>query len=196
MIVLPPYLDSVVFDVFRGSPHSRVAVFAPGATQPLRVGTAGIQEIRLSRILSSMVIRHPAPGTWTFRKSDRQGAVRVFSQEFCLRGALLTPASLRPLPRSSDVDVTYRLVNAHRQPFAELPAYPISVEVRLIGPDGRAVSLPMRRRPELGAGVFGGAHTVHCDAAGRYWTEVRVSASGVDLFYDRWSGFSIADPFR
>jgi len=193
-IMLPPYLDSVVFDIFSGSTGGSVSVFAPGADQPLRAGTAGVQEIRLSDALSSMVVRRPAAGTWMFLKSDAQGAVRVFSQEFFVRGALIRPSPTRPLPRSSSIEVTYRLVDAQGQPVPELPDYPISVELRLTDPDGHAVSLPMRRRPELGAGVFRGERPIQCDTPGRYWTEVRVSASAVELFHDRWSGFSVAGP--
>jgi von Willebrand factor type A domain len=195
-IVLPPYLESVVFDVFRGARDGDVSVFAPGTRLPLRAGSPGVEEVRLSDTMSSILVRNPPPGTWRFQTSSTDSLVRVFSQEFFPRGVLISPATAEPLRQYARAEVLYRLVDGRGRPIAELPSHPLSVELRLIGPDGRAVSLPMRRHPRLGTSVFGGANAIACDAVGRYWTEVRVSTTDaqrrrVNVFHDRWSGFSV-----
>jgi hypothetical protein len=55
----------------------------------------------------------------------------------------------------------------------------------------------MERAPSLGVGVFRSADELLCELAGRYWTDVRITttdANGhrLDVFRDRWSGFSVA----
>ncbi|HEX2121201.1 MAG TPA: vWA domain-containing protein [Thermoanaerobaculia bacterium] len=197
-IVLPPYLASVVFDVFRGSRSGTVAVFPPGATKPLQRGAPGVEEVRLSPELSSIVVHDPAPGVWTFRTLHADGAVRIFSQEFFPTGRLINPSSARPLPRYSRAAMTYRVVNGSGQPLGELPGYPLTLDLRLVSPENRAVFLPLYRRVGMGAAVFGTNEAVDLVTVGRYWTEVRVSTLDaerrpVHIFHDRWSGFSVAD---
>jgi hypothetical protein len=197
-IVLPPYLDSVVFDVFRGRRGDAVAVFAPGATQPLRTDDEDVEEVRLSETISSIVVRNPPPGVWTFRTRGADSTVRVFSQEFFPRGLLVSPAPLRPLPLYSRPKIAYRIVGRDGKPLAELPAYPLSIDMRLSRPDGSAISLAMRRDPDPESSAFEGVNVIACDAVGRYWTEARVFTTDVEqrrvsVFADRWSGFSVTN---
>jgi hypothetical protein len=195
--VLPPYLASVVFDVFRGSRRGRVAVFPPGASKPLDASAPDFDEVWLSSDVYSIVVRHPTPGVWKFETPGASSAVRIFSQEFFPNGFLIQPSPARPLPQYSRTAIAYRVVNGSGQPLEELPGYPLSLDLRLVAPDNHAASFGLPRRADLGASVFGARQVVDLVAVGRYWTEVRVSTVDaerrpVHIFHDRWSGFSVS----
>jgi hypothetical protein len=192
-IVLPPYLDLVVFDILRDPSGSGVSVFAPGASQPLDARTHGVEEVRLGSAFSTVAIHRPAAGAWTFRKTNPASRVRVLTQQFFPRGTLIGPDPRSPLRQYEHVAIAYRLLDGNGASLQELAAYPLSVEVTLATPDGRRVALPMKRAD---ADAYRTASLTECDMPGRYWTEVSVTApdaSGraVRVFEDRWSGFAV-----
>ena len=199
-IVVPPYLDTIVFDVFRGRPPGKISIFAPDALRPLTAGAEGVGEARTGELLSTVVVRRPAPGRWTFKKSRPEARVKVFSQQFFPRGTLVQPAdaALRQYDR---VAVAYRVTDTAGAPIRELPGYPLHLELMLIAPNGERRRVAMQRDPLLGAGVFRAIEESECDTAGRYWTEIDVRTRDADerlisVFYDRWSGFRVAPAAR
>lgn len=193
-LVVPPYLDTIVFDVFRGRPPGEVAIFAPDALRP--IDPAAIGEVRTGELLSTVAVRRPAPGRWTFRKARADGTVRIFSQQFFPRGLLVEPAGA-PVRQYDRVRIGYRISDGGGAPVEELPGYPLSVELTVISPKGERRPLRMRRDPLCDRGCFRAGSEVECDVAGRYWTEVEVKTNDgdervVSVFSDRWSGFRVA----
>jgi hypothetical protein len=123
--------------------------------------------------------------------------VRVLSQQFFPRGTLLRPAETETLRRCDRVPLAYRVLDGDGRPFVELRDYALAVEVTLAKPGGGSAVLAMERDAALGAGVFGSVQDFFCASPGRYWTDVRITtvdAVGhrLDVFRDRWSGFSVA----
>lgn len=196
-LILPPYLESVVFDLFSEDPGAAVEVFAPGDLHhPLTPGAAGVEEIRLGNTLKTLSVRRPAPGRWIFRKSRPGTRVKILSQQFLPRGVLLEPAGGEPLRQHDRVFLTYRVTDAEGSPLQELPGYPLSAQLVLVHPNGLRRPLVMKLHPELGPGVFRTREKIECKLSGRYWTEVVITAqdlSGrtVRVLQDRWSGFSV-----
>jgi len=197
-IMLPPYLDFVVFDIIRGAGGDDVLVFAPRARQPVTAATTGVHLASLGAVMSTVFVNRPAPGAWTFQKSAADARVRVFSQQFFPRGVLIAPTPAEPLWQHDRVAVAYRVIDRNGRPLDEIAGYPLTLDLRLVTPEGRQIEAAMQRRPELGTAVFAAATAVACSVAGRYWTEVRVATRDdrqqqVEVFLDRWSGFSVAD---
>ncbi|HYN19923.1 MAG TPA: vWA domain-containing protein, partial [Thermoanaerobaculia bacterium] len=201
IIILPPYLDLVVFDIFRGPGRAEVAVFAPDTLRPLTSEVEGVEEVRLGEIFQTVVVRHPMPGQWTFRKSNPDSRVKVFSQQFFPRGILVDPTAAKALRQYDRIAVAYRVIDGNGLPLKELPGYPLSLEVSLVKPDGGRDTLGMKRQPELGPAVFRTRKEAECHLAGRYWTEVLVTTKDlndqrVKVFQDHWSGFLVAAASR
>lgn len=198
-LVLPPYLESVVLDVFSDEREVAVEVFAPDAPdRPLTAGMARMEEIRLGQILRSLIIRRPAPGRWIIRKPHPATRVKILAQQFFPRGELLEPTGGKP-PRQYDrVFVAYEVTDENGSPLEELPGYPLSAEVVLVQPGGHRLALAMERHPQR-PGVFRSRQKAACKLPGRYRTEVVLTTRDlagreVRVFQDRWSGFSVATP--
>lgn len=196
-LVLPPYLESVVFDLFSEGRETAVEVFAPDSPdRPLAAGVDGVEEIRVGEILRTLIVRRPAPGRWLFRKPRPESRVKIRSQQFFPRGALVEPAGGEPVRQDDQVLVAYRVTDENGAPLEELPGYPLSAEVVLVGPQGLRLSLGMERQPQRGPGVFRTRRRAPCNLPGRYWTEVVLTARDltgqkVRVLQDRWSGFSV-----
>jgi hypothetical protein len=193
-LFLPPYLDSVVFDVF-GDSGGGVSVYAPDVLQPLTAGSEAIEGVRAGDALASVIVRRPAAGQWTFRALRPGARVSVFSQQFFPRGLLVEPAQS---PRQHDrVRIDYRVLDGDGRPLRELPKYPLALQLTLTEPSAQRRSLVLTRRSGGGSPQFRTREAVECDDAGRYWTEVEIATRDgegrqVTVFQDRWSGFSVA----
>jgi hypothetical protein len=199
-LVLPPYLDLVVFDIVSAARNVRdveVAVFAPGRPdRPLPAAAPEVEQLQLGKRIRSVAVHRPAPGVWHFRKSNPHSRVKILSQQFFLRGTLVAPRSHEPLRQHEQVPIIYRVIDADGAPLEEIPDYPLSVALSLARPDGTSAELPMERRPEIGKAAFAAREDAICDLPGRYWTAVTVatkdlSARPVLLFQDHWSGFTV-----
>lgn len=196
-LIVPPYLEVIVFDIFRATPRETVDVFPPGSAVSLRAGVGGVESVRLGDALATLVVPRPAPGEWTIRKSSTGARVRVLSQQFFPRGLLLRPAPTERLRKCDRVPLAYRVVDGSGAPLRILRDYAISVEIALLKPDGTAQAMAVESDPSLDSSVFRSSNTVFCDVAGRYWTDVRITTTDarghrLDVFRDRWSGFSVA----
>src|SRR4029079_18766022 len=93
----------------------------------------------------------------------------------------------------------YRVTDGNGQPLRELSGYALSADVTLIEPDGSIHVV--RTEPSPDGSGFRGTGDAECDLAGRYGTDMRIStvdARGrrLEVFRDRWSGFSVAAATR
>ena len=196
-LIVPPYLEVIVFDIFRATPAERVEVFPPGARVPVRAGVGGVESVRLGDALATLVVPRPAPGEWTIRKSAAGARVRVLSQQFFPRGVLVRPSPTERLRQCERVVLAYRVIDGSGAPLRTLRDYAIAVDLLLAKPDGTTVAVAVEQDASLGASTFRSVNEVFCGIDGRYWTDVRITtvdARGrhLDVFRDRWSGFSVA----
>lgn len=201
LLVVPPYLDLLVLDIFHSSPSATVEIFPSGATRPLKGDGDGVENVGVGDVLSTLVVHRPVAGAWTIRKSAADARVRILSQQFFPRGALVRPSIADAVRQHDLVRVAYGVVDSNDRRLEELPNYKLALELALTKPDGTTESVRMERRPELAGTVFAAARESDCALAGRYWTTVcvtSVDASGkrIDVFRDRWSGFSVAPATR
>ena len=198
-LIVPPYLEVVVFDVFRGAAGAEVQILPPAAAEPLRAGRAGVEAFSLGDVLSTLVVPRPPPGEWTIRRRHRNARVRILSQQFCPRGSLVAPQPADALRQYDRVRLAYRVTDSNGQSLRELAGYGLSADVTLIEPNGA-----MRRvgtEPWPDGNGFRSTRDTECDLAGRYWTDIRITtvdARGrhIEVFRDRWSGFSVAPATR
>lgn len=195
-IVVPPYLELIVFDIFRASSGGRVEVFPPGSDRPIREGDEGVEAVQLGDVLQTLAITQPRPGEWIVRKSHPDAHVRVRSEHFFPRGVLLEP-SVASLALARDRRrIAYQVLDANAHPLEELREYPLSLNLTIAAPDGRQVAMLMERDTSRGRAAFRSTNEASCASAGRYWTDVRVltnDAAGrpLEIFRDRWSGFTV-----
>ena len=193
-VVLPPYLELVVFDVVGGASGKEVEIFAPGTPhRPLLAGARGVEEVRLGRLIRTVAVRRPSMGRWSFHKPDAEARVKVLSQQFFPRGMLLEPGSDRRVRQHGRISLAYRLIDREGSPLREIPGYPLMLGLSLVRPDGQRSALPMRRRA---LGVFRSRQEAVCDLSGRYWTEAEIVTRDledrrVEVFRDHWSGFAV-----
>jgi len=195
-LVVPPYLEIIVFDIFRGSRDANVDIFPPASVRPIRAGMNGIESLPAGDVLATFVVPHPQPGTWTIRKTHPKARVRILSQQFFPRGALVHPAETEMVQPCGRIPLVYRVLDDRGQPLNELREYALSLDVTLARPGGATSAVDMRRDMRLGAGGFRSTADPLCENAGRYWTDVRVTAVDaeghrIEVFRDRWSGFSV-----
>lgn len=199
-LFVPPYLDIVVFDVFRASPGAEVEIFPPAAIRPIRGGTAGVEAVTIGDVMATFVVPRPAPGEWKIVKSRRDARVRILSQQFFPRGSLIRPAPAEALRQHDRIALAYRVIDEAERSIDELRGYPLSIEIVLSKPDGTTSQIAMQRDPSRGRAVFGSVEEAECDLAGRYWTDAHITttdANGrLEIFRDRWSGFSVAPAKR
>ncbi len=196
-LVIPPYLEVVVFDVFRGTRDAEVLIFPPGAMTPLHAGVEGVESFDLGDVLATLVVPRPPPGEWTIRRSHRNARVRILSQQFFPRGVLLAPRATDSLRQYDQVTLRYSVTDSSGEPLRELAGYALSADVALLQPNGSAVAIATDREPASGSTAFRGRSDFECQLAGRYWADVRITTADtlghrLEVFRDRWSGFSVA----
>ncbi len=200
-IVIPPYLESMVFDIFSVDPGVRVGIYSPeDPNTPLTPDSDGVEVVSIGEIIKTFTVRRPTPGLWMVRKSDSQARVDVFNQQFFPRGELVQPAP-QELRQYETVSVAYRVVDGTGQPIRELAGYPLKLELSLVKPDDSRLRLDMERAPELGEAVFRTVGETECDLPGRYRAEVLVATKDlndqqVTVFQDGWSGFVVRAALR
>ena len=200
-LVIPPYLDVVVFNVFRGAPDAEVSISPPGALVPVRSGVNGVESFSVGDVLSTLVVPRPPPGAWTIRRSHRRARVRVLSQQFFPRGMLLVPAPGDGLRQHDAISIVYRVNDGAGQPLRAMPGYALAADVLLVKPDGMSAAVPMRPDPASPDNGFCSMQGTECDLPGRYWTDVRITTADLsghrlEVFRDRWSGFSVSPATR
>ncbi len=196
VLIVPPYLDVVVFDVFRASSEITVEIYQPGATTPLRNGVAGVEAFGIGDLLSTVVVPRPIAGAWKIRKSHGNARVRILSEQFFPRGQLLHPPSNTTIGEGR-LTIIYSVRNGDHSALRELSEYPIELQLTLGSPDGAQKSITMLRDKVYGPSTFRSSTPEDCSITGRYWTDVRITTTDLhglrfELFRDRWSGFTVA----
>lgn len=196
-LIVPPYLDLIVFDIFRASADTAVDVFPPDSASPLRAGIDGVEAIRMGDVLAALSVARPRPGQWLIRKSRTGAQVRVRTQQFFPRGTLLQPDPTHITQTRERVRIAYQVLDGTERQIEELPRYPFSLQATIAAPDGRKIVIPMERNSDDRSVTFRATEDAHCTIAGRYWTDMRVSTldaggQSLDVFRDRWSGFTVS----
>lgn len=195
-LVVPPYLEEIVFDVF-GASRGEVAIFAPGSARPVSTASSGVESVQLGSVLSTIVVRRPPPGTWIVRKTTASARVRIVSQRFFPRGLLVHPSQAEPLRGWDRIRIAYAVVDADGHRIQELPDYKFLLSLVLTRPDGAEEAFAMHRRRDAAGVVFATDRESDCSQPGRYWAAVRIATTDdagrtVEVFRDRWSGFAVA----
>jgi hypothetical protein len=195
-LVIPPYLELVVFDIFHGARNSGVTIFPPDVLRPLQIGAEGVDELRTGARSSTIAVQRPLPGRWTFVKSDVRARVRICVRHFTPRGMLTLSPVRDVLVQRDHVALTYQLFDARGRPLRELTGYPLALTLSLLKPKGGRETVAMYRDSGASSVVFRSRAPLLCDQAGQYWTRVHVDSFDVtgratEIFQDHWSGFSV-----
>jgi hypothetical protein len=199
-VVIPPYLESVVFDIFRDNPGVEVEIFpVDNPDQPLSSETENVSFVRVGRTIKTVTVTNPKPGIWRIRKSDENARVDVYFQRFFPRGILLCPNPGDSIRQFEKLVVKYRVEDGDHNPIKELPGYPLTLELSLVKPDGARVQMEMKKSSEPSEkekSVFKTIGEIVCDLPGTYKTEVVIGTKNlknkpVTLFRDQWSKFQV-----
>jgi hypothetical protein len=196
--VIPPYLESLVFDIFRENPEIIVKIFpADRVDQPLSPKDEGVDFVNVGRTIQTVTVKNPVPGQWRIEKTDKKGKVDIYMQSFFPRGKLLHPNPDKPIKQFEKVIVKYRVEDGNQQPLKELTGYPLTLELTLVKPDGSRVEIGMEKSTDAAEkSVFKTIESVECDLKGDYQTEVLIATKDiknrqVSLFRDQWSKFQV-----
>ncbi|NIM16360.1 MAG: VWA domain-containing protein [Candidatus Aminicenantes bacterium] len=196
--VIPPYLESVVFSIFRVDPEVEVKIFpVDRIDQALAPEDEGVTFVNVGRTIQIIAIKNPTPGQWQIKKSHEKARVDIYVQRFFPRGKLLHPDPDKPIKQFEKVFVKYRVEDGNHQPIEELPGYPLTLELTLVKPDDSKVEIAMEKSSEPSEkSVFRTSEAVECDLKGEYRTEVLIATKDfrdhqVTLFRDQWSKFRV-----
>lgn len=199
-VVIPPYLESVVFDIFRDNPQVEVQIFpADHPDKPLSSESQHVSFVRVGRTIKSVTVTNPKPGIWKISKSHENAQVDVYFQRFFPRGILLHPNPEVAVRQFEKLVVKYCVEDGDHNPIEELPGYPLTLELSLVKPDGARMQMEMKKSPdpsEKEKSVFKTTGEIVCDLPGTYKTEVVIgtkdlSNKPVTLFRDQWSKFQV-----
>lgn len=196
-LVIPPYLESVVFDIFRVDPEVKVEIFPADAPQnPLTPDSGNVKFVNIGKTIQSVSVKQPVPGRWMIRKSEKEARVDIYAQRFFPRGQLINPKADDLIRQYETHFVSYRVVDGDGHPIQEIPGYPLNLELSLVKPDSSRIQVDMRKNPDIGEGVFLTTREIECDMPGHYQTEVLIASRdlndrNVTIFRDQWSGFDV-----
>jgi hypothetical protein len=197
-VVIPPYLESVVFDIFRVNPGVEVDIFSPDQPdQPLSPGSENVTFVNVGNTIKAVAVTNPKAGIWRIRKSDENARVDVYSQRFFPRGRLIQPNTDEPIRQYEKVAAIYCVEDGNHNPIEELPGYPLTLELSLLKPDGTRSQMGMQKSPlPTEKSIFKTTGEIMCDLPGTYKTEVLIATKDlknkqVTLFRDQWSKFQV-----
>ncbi len=196
--IIPPYLESLVFDIFRVNPAVEVKIYpANEPDRSLEPGKPGVTFVNVGRTIQTITIKKPFPGLWKIEKSDQAAQVDIYMQQFFTRGKLLQPDPDRPVKQFEKVLVKYRVEDSDQKPLEEIRGYPLTLEVTLVKPNGDRVQMMMEKSPDPSEkSVFQTSEAVECDLTGEYRAEVLIATKDiksrqVSLFCDQWARFLV-----
>jgi len=197
---IPPYLESVAFNIFSLDPEARVEIFTHSSAVPLSEDDPNVEMIGAGKYITTISIKEPEPGEWRIQKVN-DAKVEIFRQLFFPRGELLRPEPEKELRQFEMAPVVYRVLNGTGEPLQEKEAYPLTLEIALVKPDESILRYEMIRAPDLGEAVFQTPETIEYDLAGSYRTEVSISTrdirnTPVTIFRDQFSGFTVSGASR
>jgi hypothetical protein len=204
-LILPPYLETAVFDVFGAQAAAGVVIVPPASPDrpvpaSLEATAPEVEESWLGDVVRTVTVHRPAPGRWIFRKPSRRARVEIFSRQFYPRGELVEPQPGKEIYPGQAVEIGYRLLDGSRGPLVPLPGYPLEVQLALVRPDGGRRHYEMAKSQRTDSrSTYESKSEVRADLPGHYRTEVELAAttaSGdrVTVFRDLWSGFEVREP--
>ncbi|MEM8712404.1 MAG: vWA domain-containing protein [Planctomycetota bacterium] len=197
-LILPPFLETVVFDIFTVGRDADVLVFPPNQPdQPLQDDSGDVEISRVGDILVSYTVHRPKAGIWRFQEINPEDGVEILSQQFFPRGRLLEPATEQSVRQFDRAHLAYQVVDGEERPVKPEPGYPLRLELELIAPDGsrRTQTLQSQGNDEA-ASVFRTVEPLDLLQAGRYQVEILVATKDlrgnpVNIYQDRWSSFEV-----
>ena len=196
---VPPYLETIAFNIFSVEPESGIELFSPSAPDtPLSSRDPNVQFSEVGKTISTFTIKRPEPGSWRIKKSNEKSRVDVYTQRFFTRGELISPKNGEPIKQHQETPILYRVINSEGSPIEELDGYPISLVLAIYRPGEGVPSskIRMKKNEALGKGVYESERKFLCDTPGRYQTEVTISTvdpnyKPIVIFRDRYSGFHV-----
>ncbi len=198
-LVIPPYLESVNFDIFRANPKTDAEIYpADTPDTSLKHGSKNVDVVDIGKTIKTISVKKPTPGIWKIRKSGpKDGNMDVYTLKFFPRGKLLFPQSDKPVKQYEKVFVSYLVEDETHNPIQEQPGYPLSLELSLVKPDGSRLRMKMTKSTNPSEkSVFKTTEPITCDQPGTYRTEVLIATKDlknkqVTLFKDEWSKFQV-----
>jgi len=197
---IPPYLESVVFDIFRVNPDVKVEIYsAKELEQPLSQDSKDVDIVNIGRTIQTLTVKKPTPGKWKIVKSDEKARVDIYLQRFFPRGKLLHPDPDVILGQYEKTNVKYRVEDGENNPIEEVPGYPLTLELSLVKPDSTRIQMKMQKSTELSEkSVFHTTREIECDLPGTYHTEVLIATKDlknrqITIFRDQYSRFEVKE---
>ncbi|CAM2064782.1 VWFA domain-containing protein [Sulfidibacter corallicola] len=192
---IPPYLDSVVLNVFKTESDHGVLFYPPNETDPL--DETRMEVTRVGPNLETVLIKRPTPGLWKIRKTHFGDKVQVRVKQFFVRGALESPHAQQRLRRTERTRIRYRVIDDLGQPVVEHPDYPLSLQLALVDPDGAVQDrVSMKAAASEDPGLFETVVPVSLEREGTYRAEILVGALDhqghpIEIYRDRYAKFKV-----
>ncbi|MCP4347527.1 MAG: VWA domain-containing protein [Desulfobacterales bacterium] len=189
-LIIPPYLETIVFNVLYTDSATRILLYPPDRDEPL---TDRISYMNMGKTIQAITIRRPEPGKWRIApKPDSE--VDVYMQKFFPRGKLLKPGPDEKIRQYRTTKVHYQVVDSDDRPIKELPNYPFQLGLKLIKPDNKVEIVQMWRSSDQDP--FETLRDIDCDIPGVYRTEVSIATKDltgrtVSIFQDKYSSFVV-----
>ncbi|MCI0471870.1 MAG: VWA domain-containing protein, partial [Candidatus Aminicenantes bacterium] len=124
--VLPPYLESVVFDIFRIDPVVTVRIYpANNPKEALFPKAPDVIFVDVGRTIQTITVKKPHPGLWRIEKSDKDAQVNIYMQRILIHGTLLKPNSKLPIKLLEKIMFKYLVEDDDHKLLQEIPGYPL-----------------------------------------------------------------------
>ena len=198
-VVMPPYLESVVFSIFQVETETVVKIIsADNHKQPISDKDDNVAVVNVGNTIRTITIKNPKPGIWEILKSKKNASVNIYLQRFFPRGTLLHPAPGDSIKQFQKVRVKYRVENGEHKPLNELPGYPLTLELSLVKPDSSRVQMKMEKSSNPSEkSIYETTGEIECDLPGTYKVEILIATKDlknrqVTLFRDQYSKFQVS----
>jgi hypothetical protein len=171
----PPYLESIVFMVFKSRPGEGAEIVDPGGRKIVS-GLPGVQ-IQNESTYDRISIENPNPGPWMLDRS----AFRITATPFYRKIQRIQPRSAVNI--AIPFRFSYQVQSAGGQPFHELPDYPVSATLEVAEPGSAPTLLKLTH---TGNGVFGAGQDFELKTPGvaalRFKATAPVDGKDVEVF--------------
>jgi uncharacterized protein YegL len=196
-LVIPPYLESIVFDIFRIDTEVIVNLFPANDLQhSLTPDSGNVDFVNIGKTIQTVSVKCPVPGRWKIEKSNEEAKVDIYSQRFFPRGKLINPGPDALLRQYEAIFISYCVMDGDENPIKEIPGYPLTLELSLVKPDSSRIQIEMQKDLTMGESIYRTTREIECDLIGPYRTEVLIASKdlndqSVPVFRDQWSGFIV-----
>lgn len=142
---MPPYMDGVIFHIFKSSPDAVVTILRPDGT-PVECDDPGVECQQNGELNQSIIVDDPMPGMWSWSK-DPQSKANVNFQP--LLSTIKIESSTSQPHLLEQVNLICIIQNGQEQTVLIDPTrYPPRFQARLTRPDGTVTEVGIEPRPE------------------------------------------------